>query len=80
MTLKESLIDISQNWVRVRGETFAGHPIAKSVRHDFREAVENLLELQIHVDYKVKARADIPWLSILDPRVTKSTQDGFYPV
>lgn len=84
MHLKWLISEILGGWVKAKEEKFTGHPIAKLLRKDFVQAIQK--ELPGSPGYLVKASAgsgnwaDVPWLSILNPAVTVSTQSGIYPV
>ncbi|WP_194090385.1 MrcB family domain-containing protein, partial [Vibrio hibernica] len=80
MSLRELLIEIAGGWVQAKSEPFTGHPIATLLRQDLSRAIED--KLQSPTDYLIKASAgagnwaDVPWLSILNPQITESTQSG----
>lgn len=82
--LKWLISEILGGWIKAKEEKFTGHPIAKLLRKDFVQAIQK--ELPGSPGYLVKASAgagnwaDVPWLSILNPAVTVSTQSGIYPV
>ncbi len=73
------------NWVKASGEPFKDHPIALKFRRDFQGVIRKIV-YDFDENYIVKASpgagnwANVPWLSILDPKITKTTQDGIYPV
>lgn len=84
MSLRQLLTEIAGGWVQAKNENFTGHPIANLLRRDLIQAIEATLPSP--TDYLLKASAgagnwaDVPWLSILNPAITKSTQSGIYPV
>lgn len=84
MSLRQLLTKIAGGWVQAKNENFTGHPIANLLRRDLIQAIEATLPSP--TDYLLKASAgagnwaDVPWLSILNPAITKSTQSGIYPV
>ncbi|MCC5796463.1 MAG: DUF3578 domain-containing protein, partial [Methylophaga sp.] len=84
MSLRQLLIEIAGGWVKAKNEQFTGHPIATLLRQDLIRAIENTLPSP--TNYLIKASAgagnwaDVPWLSILNPSITESTQSGIYPV
>lgn len=84
MSLRELLIEIADGWVKAKNEQFTGHPIANLLRHNLTKAIENILPSPSKYLIKASAGAgnwaDIPWLSILNPSITGSTQSGIYPV
>lgn len=84
MSLRQLLTEIAGGWVQAKNENFTGHPIANLLRRDLIQAIETTLSSP--TDYLLKASAgagnwaDVPWLSILNPAITESTQSGIYPV
>ena len=85
MSMKLLLSEIAGGWVKAKGEKFTEHPIANLLRQDLIEAVKRELGTRSS-NYLIKSSAgagnwaDVPWLSILNPSITKSTQSGIYPV
>ncbi|CCQ11333.1 5-methylcytosine-specific restriction related enzyme [Pseudoalteromonas luteoviolacea B = ATCC 29581] len=84
MSIRQLLAEIAGGWVQAKNENFTGHPIANLLRRDLIQAIETTLPSPN--DYLLKASAgagnwaDVPWLSILNPAITESTQSGIYPV
>ncbi|GIA94270.1 restriction endonuclease [Vibrio cholerae] len=84
MSLRQLLTEIAGGWVQAKNEQFTGHPIATLLRQDLIKAIES--KLPSPANYLIKASAgagnwaDVPWLSILNPSITESTQSGIYPV
>ncbi|MFH4558390.1 MrcB family domain-containing protein [Vibrio diabolicus] len=84
MSLRQLLAEIAAGWVKAKNEQFTGHPIAALLKQDLIKAIENALPST--ANYLIKASAgagnwaDVPWLSILKPSITESTQSGVYPV
>lgn len=85
MSLKILLKKIAEGWVAAKGEKFTGHPIANLLRQDLTEIIKSTLGRD-NLKYLIKSSAgagnwaDVPWLSILNPAITKSPQAGVYPV
>ena len=83
--LREVVQKILDGWQSARSQEFSGHPIGKAIREDFTSIIKDIVHSQ-HPEYKIKASAgagnwaNVPWLSIINPEVTETTQDGFYPV
>ena len=77
--------EILNGWVQATQEQFNNHPIANKLRRDLKDSVQEILSDR-DIEYIVKASpgagnwASVPWLSILDPRITETTQEGIYPV
>jgi hypothetical protein len=84
MSLRQLLTEIAGGWLQAKNEQFTGHPIANLLRRDLIQAIEKTLPSPTSYLLKASAGAgnwaDIPWLSILNPSITKSTQSGIYPV
>ena len=84
MSLKRLLSEISSGWKKAKNEQFTGHPIATLLKQDLISIVKAQLDPQRKYLIKASAGAgnwaDVPWLSILNPAITKSTQSGIYPV
>ncbi len=85
ISLAEKLEKFTSNWVQATKEPFTNHPIANFLRNDLKEEIATIVK-DFDDTYLIKASAgagnwaNVPWLSILNPKITKSTQDGIYPV
>jgi hypothetical protein len=85
MNLKEKLSKFINSWAQATTEQFTGHPIANLFRQDLRDEIEQLVKQKFD-SFEIKASvgagnwANVPWLSILNPKITSTTQDGIYPV
>lgn len=83
--LREAIEKILKEWLVAKKERFAGHPLAVFIRDDFPEAVKEVLG-ERRSDYIIKGSpgagnwADVPWLAILNPKITVNIQEGIYPV
>lgn len=83
--LREILERILLKWPTATREPFTDHPLAQAIRHDLRDAISSIIS-EKYPSYIVSGSAgagnwaNVPWLSILNPEITKSTQDGIYPV
>lgn len=77
--------EIMQNYVQARSNRFANHPLGKVVRQDIVESLYNLSFLDEN-SFTIKGSvgqgnwATVPWIAIMDNRITSSTQKGFYIV
>ena len=84
MSLRRLLVELSNGWLKAKNEKFKGHPYVSSLKQGLVRAIER--QLPWPDKYIVKASAgagnwaDVPWLSILNPSITESTQSGVYPV
>jgi len=85
MNLKDKLTKFLNGWVQATKEQFTGHPIATLFRQDLKDEFEQIVK-QNYDSFEIKASvgagnwANVPWLSILNPKITTTTQDGVYPV
>lgn len=85
MNLRDSLKKILMEWNEEKKKPFKNNILAEFIRHDFVNSVKIVTEKN-KSNYLLKASpgagnwANIPWLSILDPRITTTTQEGIYPV
>ena len=85
MSLKKALEHILSNWVRATKEPFPSHPLAIYFREDFHNLIKDKVK-GFEPAWITKASvgsgnwANVPWLSILNPEITNTTQDGIYPV
>ncbi len=85
MNLREALKKILSEWNSEIKKPFGGNQLANFIRNDWARIVKSITD-NINSSYIIKASAgagnwaNVPWLSILDPRITNTTQDGIYPV
>jgi len=83
--MKKLLEEIISGWPAATEEKFTNHPVAQKIRNDFPAVVKDFI-CQSYPSFIVKSSAgagnwaNVPWLSILDPNITTTTQDGVYPV
>lgn len=83
--LKAILEEITSSWTTATNENFTNHPLAQKFRNQFQTIIKDAIQAK-YPNFIVKASvgagnwANVPWLSILDPEVTTTTQDGIYPV
>ncbi|MDV2857722.1 MrcB family domain-containing protein [Oceanimonas sp. CAM02] len=76
---------VLEGWPQAKNEQYSGHPIANLIRNDLLEYVNKILS-DVGGEYITKSSAgtgswaEVPWLSILNPSITTSTQSGIYPV
>lgn len=85
MSLASLLSDIAKNWVKATQEQFTNHPVASLVRNQLVTEIEAVVN-PLHPDFIVRASpgagnwAAVPWVAILNPAITNTTQRGVYPV
>lgn len=83
-SLKEALSDILSTYLTAKRETFAGHRLGNLVRQEIPTALRKLPF--IHSELKIQGSvgqgnwATIPWISIMDKRITETTRQGEYLV
>ena len=83
--LRDTINQILELWPTAINEPFKEHPLSDIFKDKFKSGVERIV-FPLNPTLKVKASigtgnwANIPWVSILDPEITKTTQDGVYPV
>ncbi len=83
--LQQLLQEITGQWTTAKSQVFTNHPLATKFRNDLVASVRNIVEA-VNANLTVKGSvgagnwANVPWLSVLDLEITKSTQDGIYPV
>ncbi len=83
--LREVLQGILEGWLEAQNQSFSGHPMGDLVRKRFSGAIKDILSTE-YSTFKIKGSvgagnwANVPWLSITNPAITTSTQDGVYPV
>ena len=85
MDIKQALDKILNEWPSERNNPFRDNPLAQFVRTDFPSVIQQVVS-RSGTRYKVIGSAgagnwaSIPWLALLDPEITSTTQKGFYPV
>lgn len=85
MDLREALSKILTEWQTAKRESFGGHELANFVRSGFPEIVRNFISdheetLIVKGSPGQGNWAEVPWLSVLHPKITNSTTHGVYPV
>ncbi|MCJ8301879.1 DUF3578 domain-containing protein [Shewanella sp.] len=84
-SINSLLTEIANGWPEARNETFTDHPLANKLRVDLKSTISSITSTQFPT-LIIKASAgagnwaNVPWLSLLDPQITTSTQSGIYPV
>lgn len=85
LELQQLAQQINRDWPTAVTQTFSGHPLAQLFRGEFKDQVDRIVN-QFDSTYLTKASvgagnwANVPWLSILNPELTTTTQNGIYPV
>lgn len=84
--LSEAIKKISSNYLDEKSKAFANNELASFIRNSGKNIIEpNLSKYKDTFILKgspgqMNTWADVPWIAILDPEVTESTQNGFYVV
>ena len=85
MDFNEKVSKFLNEWVQATKEQFTEHPTANLFRKELKQEIEHIVK-QTFESFDVKASvgagnwANVPWISILNPAITSTTQDGIYPV
>jgi len=83
--LKTTIEQILNGWIEATREPFTSHQIANAIRQSLKEEIQKIISNE-YPDFTVVGSAgagnwaNVPWLSILNPKISTSTQDGIYPV
>ncbi|HXE96164.1 MAG TPA: DUF3578 domain-containing protein [Dongiaceae bacterium] len=83
--LREALERILREWPAAIQQSFTGHPLGSFIRNDFVQIISKIIsnrfpDFQITGGAGAGNWANVPWVSILNPKITTTTQDGIYPV
>ncbi|SDC86691.1 MrcB family domain-containing protein [Pedobacter soli] len=82
--MRAFFINVLKHYASSTLEEFTDNPLANLLRTDFPNAVEEIVAEPEKYIFKGSAGqsrwAACPWVAILDVLVTKTTQDGYYPV
>lgn len=85
MNLKKMLEKILTEWGTASKEDFTNHALASFFRNNFKDKIHQRVA-EFDDSWMTKASvgagnwANVPWLSVLNPKITNTTQDGVYPV
>lgn len=85
MNIHDSIEKILNDWPVETQKPFGGNQLAEFIRKDFVVTL-NQIVLRTSPSLRLKGSAgagnwaSVPWLAIMDSRITKSTEDGVYPV
>lgn len=84
ISLHSALSEIMNNYITARNQTFAGHPLGTLFRQTIPEQLRSLSF--VDPNYKIQGSvgmgnwANIPWIAVMDKRITDTTQHGEYIV
>lgn len=82
--LRNTLIQILNGWQTAKQESFTNHPIAQVIRQNLKQDIQNIISPD-YPNFIIQSSAgagnwaNVPWLSILNPEISTTTQDGIYP-
>ncbi|MED4953929.1 DUF3578 domain-containing protein [Paenibacillus macerans] len=83
-SLKESLSHILHTYTAAKQEAFANHPLGKLFRKTIPEEIRALSFIPNHIRVQGSVGqgnwATVPWIALMDKRLTESTQHGEYLV
>lgn len=83
-SLKESLNHILDTYTSAKKESFANHSLGKLVRNTIPEGIKHYPFISDHIRVQGSIGqgnwATVPWIALMDSRITKSTQRGEYLV
>ncbi|MCT2196125.1 DUF3578 domain-containing protein [Paenibacillus sp. p3-SID1389] len=83
-SLRESLVHILQTYSQAKTESFANHELGTLFRKTLPEQLQSLPFISEHIRIQGSVGqgnwATVPWLALMDTRITKSTQYGEYIV
>jgi hypothetical protein len=83
--LQQYFAQILSQWPQAIKTSFSDNPLAILIRQNLKEEISSIIRHK-YPNYEVKASAgngnwaNVPWLSILNPSISNSTQNGIYPV
>ncbi|WP_160032578.1 MrcB family domain-containing protein [Paenibacillus sp. An7] len=83
-SLQAALSQVMNTYLQAKTEPFAQHPLGTLVRNTIPNQLVDLLSLDEH--YKIQGSigqgnwATIPWIALMDKRITQTTQKGEYIV
>lgn len=84
MGLNASIKAILSGYAAARKEDYADHPVAVLVRGEFarsiRAAISDAEKYKVKASAGITKWADSPWGAVFNPSITKSAEDGYYPV
>jgi hypothetical protein len=88
MQLREALQRILDEYPMARSQPLTGHPLANYIRSDVPDGIKEIIptitfgrrDLLVNATVFPGNWAYVPWLAVLDPRITNTTQKGVYVV
>ncbi|MEN5399427.1 MrcB family domain-containing protein [Achromobacter xylosoxidans] len=84
MGVQQCLRKVLEEYAIASREMFSGHTLAQFIRHDFRRAVESIIDADRQLICKGSAGQGNwvrgPWVGIFYAPITEGAQSGYYPV
>jgi MoxR-like ATPase len=83
-SIKKALLEILNSYIHAKTQAFTSHPLGILFRQTFPDELSKLPFIDDH--YNIQGSigkgtwANIPWVAILDKRITETTQQGEYVV
>lgn len=83
--LSHLLIKLLNDLTNAKRQPFKGHELASFIRNELPTAINTLLQNTLFSSYTVKGHpgmgnwADIVWIELINPKITKSVQSEIYP-
>jgi len=82
--LREGLLRVATEYARATQETFAGHSLERYIRLDLPRIVQDACSHGTQLCTLGSAGkgnwASVPWVALLEPKLTSSAHEGFYVV
>jgi len=82
--LKLAIDNVIEEYLHAKNEKFVDNSLGHFIRNDFPKIINNNLLYKDSIKVRGscgQARwAEIPWVAVLDRRITETTQEGFYIV
>lgn len=83
--MRESLLQVGQNYAFAKQENFNQHPLASIIRRQLKGHISHALGdladgLLVDASAGAGAWAHVPWAAVFDPIVTRSATRGYYVV
>jgi len=85
MSLNKLFEEVCEKWISATSESIKSHPVASLIRNTIPSELNRLVS-ETNSDLEIKGSvgqggwANVPWISLLNKKLTSSTQSGVYPV
>lgn len=83
--MRETLLQIGQNYAFARKENFSQHPLSNLIRRQLKDHIKQALgdmasKFIICASSGTGTWAHVPWVAVFDPMVTEKATEGYYVV